>query len=151
MVAYSHESIQSVFCGPGFVEGVVMFTAHVRLQQLLDRNQHFTFDLRAECRVYSGVVAAYRPPFSSGFTDLMNALSHAYAHDSILMVSVRLDGNLRYDSCRLFTDEASALFFAQREQQHTVFNLNRSLEVHTKEPGPSHGTEHEVLQFPIRS
>ncbi len=119
-----------------------MYATHFRLQELLDRNQHFTFDLRAECRVYSGVVATYQPPTPTGFVELADALNHAYAHDSMLMVSLRADGSLRYDSCRLFTDEASALFFAERQQQACVFNLNRDLEVCGPKFTSGHPTAH---------
>jgi len=102
-----------------------------RLVELADRRSRFTYDLRGDCIVYSGVVAAYRATRDSPhFTDLAEAVAHAFAHDGL--VGAWRDpatGRMSYDSCRLFMDMESALRFAHEQQQLAIYNLNRDEEV----------------------
>jgi hypothetical protein len=103
--------------------------------ELVERHDHFTYDLRARCRVLSGCVAAYRSPDeASGATDLAKAIAAALEQDGILGAwRDPATGRVKYDSCRVFTDQAQALRFAQEQKQRAIFNLNRMVEV--KVPG----------------
>lgn len=105
-----------------------------RLQELTVRKQRFTYDLRSDCLVYSGIVSAYRATMDSEhFADLAAVVEHAQQHDGIIGGwRDPLDGRLNLDSCRLFTDVAGALRFAQHEGQRSVYNLNREEEVHVE-------------------
>jgi len=102
-----------------------------RLYLLSKRHERFIFDLRGNCLVYTGVVAAYKNDLPSAAQgDLACAVAHAWEHDSIVVACK--DGNggaVHFASCRLFTDQASAERFAQHNEQPTVYNLNRGLEV----------------------
>jgi hypothetical protein len=99
--------------------------------ELIDRHDRFTYDLRGECRVLSGCVAAYRMDEGASFaTDLGKAVSHAFTRDGILGAwRDPATGAVRYSSCRVFTDQDQALRFASEQEQKSVFNLNRMTEV----------------------
>jgi fructokinase len=103
----------------------------IRLTELLQRKERFTYDLRGDCQVYNGVVAAYRATQDSDhFIDLPMVIAHALAHDGIVGGWKNpADGRTYYDSCRLFTDVQEAVRFADREGQQAVYNLNREEEV----------------------
>src|SRR5690348_737225 len=76
-----------------------------RLRNLSQRRERFTFDLRGNCLVYSGVVAAYRAREENDhFTDLPKVILHALQHDGILSAWRDPKGQVVYDSCRIFTD-----------------------------------------------
>lgn len=97
-----------------------------KLLDLLKHRSRFTYDLRAHCQVYSGVVAAYRATQdSTHFTDLPSVMSHALAHDGIIGGWKNSQGEVQYDSCRLFTGVDDALRFARAEGQEAVYNINR--------------------------
>lgn len=102
-----------------------------RLSTLATRKDRFTFDLRGECQVYSGVVAAYRATQDSGQSmDLPVVITHALDHDGIIGAwKDPDDGRMYFDSCRVFTDVEHALRFAAEQGQRSVFNLNRDEEV----------------------
>ena len=101
-----------------------------RLNELAARKQRFTYDLRGNCQVYSGVVAGYRAAEENEhFTDLEQAILHAYEHDSVIAGWRNADGSWCYDSCRMFTDLPQAIRFAARERRRSVLNLNRGEEV----------------------
>lgn len=101
------------------------------IQALAERHERFAYDLRGACRVLSGCVAAYRrgsDPVLS--TDLTAAIAHALEQDGILGAwRDPATGAVEYDSCRIFTDQEQALRFARCEEQRSIFNLNRMLEV----------------------
>lgn len=107
-----------------------------RLHELVQRRSRFTYDLRGNCIVYTGVVAAYRATDEAPhFLELELAVAHAFAHDGL--VGAWRDpetGRTSFDSCRLFMDMDSALRFAREQQQRAVYNLNRDQEVRV----PSH-------------
>src|SRR5690349_11486014 len=97
-----------------------------RLKELATRKDRFTYDLRGNCQVYSGVIACYRASADSEhFTEMPAAIMHALENDSVLTVRRDADGKLLFDSCRVFTDLPQALRFAAREKQRSVYNLNR--------------------------
>lgn len=101
------------------------------LQEILTRKDKFTYDLRARCQVYEGVVAAYRTPDGSDhFQDIHAAVAHAFENDGIMGI-LKLPGEMAatYQSCRLFTDTTSAMRFAREQGQPVVFNLNRDREM----------------------
>lgn len=101
-----------------------------RLRALSQRRERFTFDLRGNCLVYSGVVAAYRAAQESGhFTDRPKVILHALQHDGIIGAWHDPNGRVFYDSCRVFTDVEQAVHFARTERQHSVYNLNRDEEI----------------------
>lgn len=101
-----------------------------RLNELAARKQRFTYDLRGNCQVYSGVVAGYRAgEESEHFTDLEQAILHAFENDSVVSGWRDANGEWRYDSCRMFTDLPQAIRFAVRERRRSVLNLNRGEEV----------------------
>lgn len=106
------------------------------IQELVERHDRFTYDLRARCRVLSGSVAAYRAVGPTvPMTDLSRAVAQALERDGILGAWRDPDsGEVHYDSCRLFTDQDQALRFAHGEGQRAIFNLNRMIEVHVS-PG----------------
>jgi hypothetical protein len=101
------------------------------IQEILKRKDRFTYDLRAGCQVYGGVVAAYRTPDGNDhFTDLQSAVAHAFENEG-LVGGWKIPGreDPAYDSCRLFTDMASAMRFAKEQGRQVVFNLNRDREM----------------------
>ncbi len=102
-----------------------------QLAAIVTRKDRFTFDLRGGCQVYTGIVAAYKTTRDSDhFTDLPLVIAHALEHDGIVGAwKDPRNGRTYYDSCRVFTDMDSALRFAQQQQQISVRNLNRDLEV----------------------
>lgn len=101
-----------------------------RLNELAGRKERFTYDLRGNCQVYSGVVASYRASAEDEhFTDLSAAIIHAFENDSVVTVWRDADGRMYFNSCRIFTDIPQALRFAARERQRSVLNLNRGTEV----------------------
>jgi len=99
--------------------------------ELIDRHDRFTYDLRGECRVLSGCVAAYRSvEKDSSEVDLVKAIAQALERDGILGAwRDPATGEVKYDSCRVFTDQDQALRFAYEQEQKSVFNLNRMTEV----------------------
>jgi hypothetical protein len=100
------------------------------LKGLIDRKDRFTYDLRGNCHVYSGVVAAYQSGGEGDhFTDLAQAIGHALRHDGIVGAWRDGRGQVFYDSCRVFTDTEQAVRFARHEGQRAVFNPNREQEV----------------------
>lgn len=107
-----------------------------RLSDLAQRRSRFTYDLRGDCIVYTGVVAAYHATDDAPhFLELAQAMAHAFEHDGL--VGAWRDpatGRTNYDSCRLFMDIDSALRFAREQRQQAVYNLNRDEEVRV----PSH-------------
>ncbi len=119
-----------------------------RLNVLAGRHERFIFDLRGNCLVYTGVIAAYDGALSNALQgDPSAAILHALDHDGI--VGAWKEGGSsrsRFASCRLFTDQASALRFAKQQQQPTVFNLNRDLEVQV-DPVPAF-VQTTVLDIP---
>jgi hypothetical protein len=102
-----------------------------RLSDLARRKERFTYDLRGNCQVYSGIVSSYRAaPDSLHFTDLPMVILHALEHDGVVGAwKDPRDGRIYYDSCRLFTDVGNAFFFARMEGQRSVYNLNREEEL----------------------
>ncbi len=106
-----------------------------RLNVLARRHERFIFDLRGNCLVYTGVIAAYQgDPEIALEGDPSMAIVHALDHDGIVCAwKEGGSGPSRFASCRLFTDQTSALRFAHKQQQTTVFNLNRDLEVRVEE------------------
>ena len=102
-----------------------------RLRSITARQDRFAFDLRGNCLVDRGIVAAYRATEGSAhFPDLPPAIIHALAHDGIVGAwRDPDDGKLHFDSCRVFTDDGNAMRFARREHQRSVFNLNRMQEM----------------------
>lgn len=102
-----------------------------RLLSLIARKDRFIYDLRGNCQVYDGVVAAYRATTESGhFTELPLAVAHAMENDGIIgMWKQPGTGSVVFDSCRVFTDVENALRFARTQQQRSVQNLNRNEEV----------------------
>ena len=101
-----------------------------RLRDLSQRKERFTFDVRGNCLVYSGVVAPYRATLDSDhFTELPKVVDHALDHDGIIGGWKDSNGTVYYDSCRVFTDVEHALHFARTERQRSVYNLNREEEV----------------------
>ena len=102
-----------------------------RLNLLSLRYKRFVFDLRGNCLVYTGVVAAYEEEgHIAGFVDLAAVIGHALEHDGIVGAwKDRNGGNVHFASCRLFTDQDSAVRFAHQQHQPTVYNLNRELDV----------------------
>src|SRR5215207_3056329 len=90
-----------------------------RLLELVAMKKRFTYDLRSQCQVYSGVVCAYRATKDSDhFLELPAVLDHALANDGIVGVwTDQKDGRTYYDSCRLFTDVPNAIRFAIHEKQ----------------------------------
>jgi hypothetical protein len=97
-----------------------------RLKELAARKERFTYDLRGNCQVYSGVVACYRASAEhEHFTEIGAAILHALEHDSVLTGWRDAHGKPHFDSCRVFTDLPQALRFAAREKQRSVYNLNR--------------------------
>ncbi len=108
-----------------------MRTLIASIQEMVERHDRFTYDLRARCRVLSGVVAAYRAGDPDvPLTDPAKAIARALDSDGIL--GARRDpqtGVVQYDSCRVFTDQDQALRFAMDEDQRSIFNLNRMIEV----------------------
>lgn len=106
-----------------------------RIAKLSTRKHRFTYDLRSDCVVYNGgVVSAYRATQDSDhFLDVPQVVAHAMAHDGIVGGWTDPgDGKVYFDSCRLFTDVGQALRFAERQQQRSVFNLNRQQELMVK-------------------
>ncbi|MGV3636473.1 MAG: hypothetical protein ACO1NQ_02375 [Flavobacteriales bacterium] len=108
-----------------------------RLMELAQRRSRFTYDLRGDCIVYTGVVAAYRATDETPhFLELPKAIAHAFEHDGL--VGAWRDpetGRTSYDSCRLFMDLDSALRFAREQRQQAVYNLNREQEVYVDPEG----------------
>lgn len=102
-----------------------------QLAHLLERKDRFTYDLRAGCQVYEGVVAVYRTEDGKDhFATLAEAVAHALANDGI--IGGWKDPATReiiYDSCRLFTDQLNAVRFAKQQDQKAVYNLTRDREV----------------------
>ena len=109
-----------------------------RLQQLAARRKRFTYDLRGDCLVYTGIVAAYKATQDSDhFTDLPLVIAHAMEHDGIVGAwRDPTDGRTYYDSCRVFTDLSQALRFAHQQRQRSVYNLNRAEELPVEGPAP---------------
>jgi hypothetical protein len=103
--------------------------------ELVERHERFTYDLRGECRVLSGCVAAYRSEENgSTVMDLTKAIAHALERDGILGAWRDPEtGEVKYDSCRVFTDQEQALRFAYEQEQRSVFNLNRMIEVNVSD------------------
>lgn len=103
----------------------------MRLKDLVSRKDRFTFDLRSECLVYTGIVSAYHATEDSEhFTDLPKVMAHALENDGVVgMWKDPETGRINYDSCRIFTDLENALRFARQERQKSVYNLNREEEV----------------------
>jgi hypothetical protein len=101
------------------------------IMELVERHDRFTYDLRGECRVLSGCVAAYRREGDIRFaTELSAAIEHALQHDGILGAwRDPSTGEVEYCNCRIFTDQDQALRFARDEEQRSIFNLNRMVEV----------------------
>ncbi len=108
-----------------------MRTLNDAVQEMVERHDRFTYDLRARCRVLSGSVAAYRAEQPNvPRTDLSKAITQALDSDGILGAWRHPDtGEVQYDSCRVFTDQDQALRFAEEQGQRSVFNLNRMIEV----------------------
>jgi hypothetical protein len=107
-----------------------------RLKELAARKERFTYDLRGNCQVYSGVVACYRAtPDHEHFTEMSPAILHALEHDSVLTVWRDPQGKVQFDSCRVFTDLPQAVRFAAREKRRSVYNLNRGEHVFV-DPAP---------------
>jgi hypothetical protein len=62
--------------------------------------------------------------------DLAKAMTHALERDGILGAwRDPATGQVKYDSCRVFTDQDQALRFASEQEQRSIFNLNRMVEV----------------------
>jgi hypothetical protein len=107
-----------------------------RLKELAQRKDRFTYDLRGNCQVYSGVIACYRASAEhEHFTDLSTAILHAFENDSMVTAWRDAQGTMHFNSCRAFTDLPQALRFAAREKQRSVYNLNRGEEVQV-DPAP---------------
>lgn len=104
-----------------------------RLNGLARRKSRFTYDLRGACQVYTGIVSAYKATQDSDQAmDLPAVIAHALDHDGIVGAwRDPSDGRIQYDSCRVFTDQESALRFARTQGQRSVYNLNRDEEVPT--------------------
>jgi hypothetical protein len=101
-----------------------------RLRDLSERRTAFVYDLRGECQVYGGVVAAYRATDDGpSFATLGEAVHHALGHDGIVAMKRDEVGITAFHSCRLFTDEGQALRFARDQGASRIVNLNRDREV----------------------
>ncbi len=101
-----------------------------RLTELADRKDRFTFDLRGNCQVYTGIVCAYRTREDEATPlELAMVVAHAFEHDGIVGAWKDVHGRTIYDSCRLFTDHERALRFARAQGQRAVFNLNRHMDI----------------------
>ncbi|HEX2616516.1 MAG TPA: hypothetical protein VHL57_03185, partial [Flavobacteriales bacterium] len=79
------------------------------LKGLLDHQERCTYDLRANCQVHTGIVAAYRSGSAAHFTDLGQAILHALVHDGIVGAWRDRTGRIFYDSLRSFTTVEQAL------------------------------------------
>ncbi|MFT3885586.1 MAG: hypothetical protein QM724_09190 [Flavobacteriales bacterium] len=100
-----------------------------RLKSLAARKNRFSYDVRGDAFVTSDIIAPYSPG-AAGRTDLVSVLEHALAHDAIVSgVKDPESGQVRFTSCRLFTDMANALRFARDQHQTAVYNWNRQEEV----------------------
>jgi hypothetical protein len=101
-----------------------------RLVELIAHRDRFTFDLRGECVVHSGVVAAYAATQRSERPlDLPGVIMHAHAHEGIIGAWRTPEGTVQYDSCRLFTSVDQAVHFARIEGQRSVYHIDRQREV----------------------
>ena len=101
------------------------------LSDLLKRKDRFTYDLRSQCQVYEGIVCAYRAtPELEHFSELTFVIAHAKAYDGIVGAwRDPLTREVRYDSCRIFTDLGNAMRFARAQRQRSVYDLYRNSEV----------------------
>lgn len=107
-----------------------MGTLLEQLKELCARKEEFIFDLRARCQVHEGVVSAYRATGQTAHANLAEAMAQALAQDGILRVRRdALAREMRYESCRLFTDLGNATRFAREQGQQTVLNLYRHQEI----------------------
>lgn len=102
-----------------------------RVTELLQRKERFAYDLRGNCQVHEGLVAAYRSSESAEhFSSLPEALAHAAANEGIIRAwKDPVTGSVLFDSCRLFTDRLNAARFAQAERQRSIYDLNRNEEI----------------------
>ncbi len=99
--------------------------------RILLQKDRFIYDLRSDCQVYTGIVCAYGATHGTErITEIPLVITHALAHDGVVGAWKNpADGVTFYDSCRLFTDIDTALRFARRQGQRSVYNLNRDEEV----------------------
>ncbi|HNR56099.1 MAG TPA: hypothetical protein PKJ19_13095 [Flavobacteriales bacterium] len=105
-----------------------------RLRSIGDRKQRFSYDVRGNSYVTSDLVVAYRIPGERA-NDLATVLQHALDHDAIVSGHRDpVDGQVRYSSCRLFTDLHNAVTFARAQGQGSVYNWNRWSEMKVGEP-----------------
>lgn len=124
-----------------------MESAIKRIGELVARGKQFTFDMRGNCRVYTGIVVAYGNIVEhTAPASLPEVMSHALAHDGVVGCWFDGDGTAHYESCRLFTDLSRALKFAGEQGRQTVYNLNREevLQVNAPMKPPEHAED--VLQ-----
>jgi hypothetical protein len=110
-----------------------------RLRAIAARKERFSYDVRGDSHVYTGVVAPYRLSDAKGeVNELAPVLEHALAHDAIVSgVKDPASGKTVFTSGRLFTDIANAVRFARTEQQPSVYNWNRGEEVFVDPPAAS--------------
>lgn len=105
-----------------------------RLRSIASRKQRFSYDVRGNSYVTSDLVVAYAIP-GEGTPDLETVLQHALDHDAVVSGHRDpVDGQVRYSSCRLFTDLHNAMVFARAQGQGSVYNWNRWSEVKVSEP-----------------
>jgi fructokinase len=87
--------------------------------------QGFTFDIRCMRMVRSGKVAAYKATQDSiGNEGLTRVLVHAMLHDGIVGGWLNAQGEMQYDSCRLFTDLDECLQFGREQEQLAIYDLD---------------------------
>ena len=91
----------------------------------------FTFDIRAERMVTSGIVAAYAATQDTfGFERLAYVVEHAANNGGVVGGWLNRDNaRFYFDSCRVFTDLAEAMAFGKAEGQIAIFDLDQMKEV----------------------
>jgi hypothetical protein len=102
-----------------------------RLRAITQRKARFSYDVRGNTYVYSGMVAPYRFANEEGDVNELEAvIDHALENDGIVSgVKDVASGKWTFTSDRLYSDMGNALRFAREQGQPTVYNWNRSEEV----------------------
>ena len=94
----------------------------------------FTFDLRTERMVTSGIVAAYTATQNSfGFDSLPTVVAHAEANAGVVGGWFNTeDAHFYFDSVRIFTNLAEAIAFGKEQDQIAIFDLTNLREIRLK-------------------
>lgn len=101
-----------------------------RLRSIAARKERFSYDVRGDSYVNTDIVAAYHiVPEGPAPLELAKVVEHALQHDAIVTGHRSQDGTVYFTSCRIFTDANNAVRFARDQQQPTVFNWNRGVEI----------------------